>query len=302
MQGYRPGKQILIALLLCGLAVVAGCNAGGPKLDVDKAKKIAGELRDNKLYAAAIEEYRAILQDGGLDDSQKGNISFLIGKIYFEDLNDYASAAAWYVRAREYDQNGSFVTEASQNLVVSLEKMGHHLDARRELGAATDIDAKPQVPGDLAVAKVGGRTIYRSEIEKQIQSLPEQTQRQITSKESKREFLRQYVGVELMYRAALREGMDRDPEVAERKDQMIKSLVVQKYLAEKVFPEMELDSADVRNFYLANRDTRYASKPYDSVRAEVFMDYQSQKAQAAYAQYLDDLAKAENVEFLDQNL
>lgn len=105
-----------------------------------------------------------------------------------------------------------------------------------------------------------------------------------------------------MYRAALREGMDRDPEVAERKDQVIKSLVVQKYLSEKVFPEMELDSADVRNFYLANRDTRYGSKPYDSVRAEVFMDYQSQKAQAAYAQYLDDLAKAENVEFLDQNL
>jgi tetratricopeptide (TPR) repeat protein len=301
MQWQRTG--MMIALVAVGLSVaLTGCSSGGSKLDVEMSKKIAGELRDNKLYAAAIEEYRAILDDGNLDNSQKGNISFLVGKVYFEDLKDYANAAAWYVRAREYDPNGGFVAEATQNIVTSLEKMGHHLDARRELGAATDIEAKPATPGDVAVAKIGDKTIYRSEIEKQIQSLPENTQRQITSKESKREFVRQYVGVELMYRAAVREGFDRDPEIADQKDKVIKSLVVQKYLTEKVFPEMKLDTADVHNFYLANRDTRYTSKPYDSVREQVFMDYQSQKAQVAYADYLEKLAKSEQVEFLDQNL
>lgn len=293
-----------MALVTVGLSVASltGCSTGGSKLDIEMSKKIAGELRDNKLYAAAIEEYRAILEDGNLDNSQKGNISFLVGKVYFEDLKDYANAAAWYVRAREYDPNGGFVSEATQNIVTSLEKMGHHLDARRELGAATDIEAKPVTPGDVAVAKIGDKTIYRSEIEKQIQSLPENTQRQITSKESKREFVRQYVGVELMYRAALREGFDRDPEIADQKEKVVKSLVVQKYLTEKVFPEMKLDTADVHNFYLANRDTRYSNKPYDSVRGQVFSDYQSQKAQVAYADYLEKLAKSEQVEFLDQNL
>ncbi len=302
MQGVRLGKFIVIAGLMCGLALVSGCNGGGAKIDVEKTKKIAGELRDNKLFTAAIEEYESILEDGGLDNAQKGNICFLVAKVYFEDLKDFENAAAWYVRAREYDPNGSFVSEASQNLVTSLEKIGHHLDARRELGAATDIDATPAVPGDVPVAKIGDKTIYRSEVEKQIQSLPEQSQRQITSKESKREFLRQYVGVELMYRAALREGMDKDPEIAQQKEQMLKSMVVQKYLSEKVFPGLKVEAEDVHNFYLANKDTRYDNKPFDSVKQQVMMDYQSQKAQSAYAEYLDNLAKAEKVEFLDQNL
>ena len=57
---------MMIAIVAVGLCVAAltGCSSGGSKIDVEMSKKIAGELRDNKLYAAAIEEYRAILDDG----------------------------------------------------------------------------------------------------------------------------------------------------------------------------------------------------------------------------------------------
>jgi hypothetical protein len=299
---HRVGITIYFICVIAVSPAFISCSSGGAKLDVEQAKRIAGDLRDNKLYAAAIDDYRAILDRGGVDDTQKGNISYLIGKIYFEDLKDYGNAAAWLVRARAYDANGSYINDASMNLVTSLEKMGHHLDARRELGAATDIETKPAKAGDVEVARVGGRPIYLSEVEKHIQSLPEKAQQQFTSKEAKREFIRQYVGVELMYRAALREGFDKDPQIMDRKEQLEKSLLVQKYVTERVFPEMKLDTADVRNFYLANKDTRYENKPFDSVKAQILMDYQSQKAEAAYADYLGRLAKAEQVEFLDQNI
>lgn len=293
-----------ISFMFCAVAIgmLAGCSAGAGKLDVEQAKRIAGELRDNKLYLAAIEEYQSILEYGGVNNGQKGNISFLIGKIYFEDIKDYGHAAAWFVRARGYDPNGSYMTDAAADLVTSLEKMGHHLDAQRELGIATDLAPKPANAGDREVARIGGRPIYMSEVDRHIQSLPEQAQKQFGSRDAKREFVRQYVGVELMYRAALREGYDKDPEIMDRREQMEKSLLVQKYLSEKVFPEMKLDTADVRNFYLANKDTRYDNKAFDSVKAQVMMDYQSQKAEAAYADYLEKLAKAEQVQFFEQNM
>lgn len=296
-------RRITVAALLLAMAagLLAGCGGSGPTLDVDQAKKIAGELRDNKLYAAAINEYTQILDRGRVDDSQKGNISFLIGRIYFDDLHDYENAAAWYVRARAYDDKADYATEAAEKLVASLERMGHSFDAKRQLDNSANVVKPSPQAGDVTVAQIGNEPIYWSEIERNIQDLPPQAQQQLQSVDAKREFVRQYVGVELLYRAAKREGFEKDPDVLQRQDKVIKTLVVQKYLADKVFPELKLDTADVRNFYTANKE-QYANKPFDSVKSQVLMDYQNQKADAAYGAYIEKLAKAEQVQFLDKNL
>ena len=81
-----------------------------------------------------------------------------------------------------------------------------------------------------------------------------------------------------------------------------KRLLVEKFVVEKVMPEVKIDTLDVRNFYLANKDSRYDSAPYDSVKAQVFLDYQSDKANAAYSNYIAKLAEAEKVEFMDYNV
>jgi tetratricopeptide (TPR) repeat protein len=292
---------LLLAMLSLTL-VVASCQKAGVTVDADQAKKLAGELRDNKLFSAAIDEYRRLLINGELSNPEKGNISYLIGKIYFEDLKDYEDAAAYFVRAKEYDPNGSYISEASQNLVASLEKIGHLIDAKRELNQAANLDKPSSVPGDVPVAKIGTSTIWRSEIERRIQSLPPEAQKQLMSAEARKNFARQYVGVELMYRAALREGYDRDPEIQARQDMVVKNLLVQKYVENKVMPAVKIDTVDVRNFYVANKSDHYKNQPYDSVKVQVFMDYQNSKMEAAYADYITKLAAAEQVEFLDNNV
>jgi len=290
---------------LTALAVAVGCSScqqGGPKFDIEQTKKLAGELRDTKLYRAAIDEYRAVLDRGDLDNKQRGNICYLIGRIYFEDLKEYENAGGYYVRAKEYDPEGSYADDASRNLVACLEKLGHMVDAKRQLSAAANVSGQPRDAGDVAVAKIGGEPIWRSDVEKQMQSLPADIQKQLLTAEAKRNFVRQYVGAELMYRAAKREGYDRDPEILSRQEQVAKTLLVQKYVVDKVMPEVKIDTVDVRNFYSANRAERYKNAPYDSVRAQVFMDYQSEKAQSAYGDYINRLASGEQVEFLDQNI
>ncbi len=293
---------LMVVIVMAALVALLSCGEKKAGVSIELRKKLAGDLRDNKLYGAAIEEYLQVLSRDDLENVQRGTLSYLIARIYFDDLKDYTNAAAYYVRAREYDANGSYNNEATQNLIACLEKMGQYVDARRELGAATDIKAEPMQSGDLEVARIGGTPIWKSEVESQIQALPPNIQKEFLTPEGKRNFVRQYVGSELMYRAALREGYDRDQEIVHKREMLAKNLVVNKYVIEKVMPEVKIDTQDVRNFYIANKDARYKNAPYDSVKAQVFLDYQGEKAQAAFGTYIDKLARSEQVEFLDQNI
>ena len=196
IRGMKIRLVLIMAVVLSSLTLLAiSCQKGAVTINADQTKKLAGELRDNKLFLAAIEEYRRLLVNGNLSDPEKGNVSYLIGKIYFDDIKDYENAAAYFVRAKEYDPNGSYISEASQNLVASLEKIGHLIDAKRELNQAANLDKPSSVPGDVPVAKIGTTTIWRSEIERRIQALPEEAQKQLMSPEARKNFTRQYVGV-----------------------------------------------------------------------------------------------------------
>lgn len=294
----RIAKALVV---LSAIAVVAGCSQPS-SVSIEQRKKLAGELRDNRLYAAAVEEYRDLLDEPSIDNAQRGTVSYLIGRIYFEDLDNFEQAAAWFVRAREYDPNGAFMTELPANLVAALEKAGRTGAARRELGSAVSLDTTPPKVGDQPVARIDGQPIWRSEVERAIDELPSEVGKQLASVQARREFVRQYVGRELLYRAAVREGMETDPELARRVNQMRKGLLVNRYVTEKVMPSVRLDTLDIRNYYAAHKADRYAGKPYDSVRAQVFMDYQGEKAENAYLDYINRLAAQQRVEFLDQHV
>jgi len=298
----NAGTTIIYAVSLAVMIALTGCQEATITPDVEQLKQVAGELRDHDLYSAAIDEYRRILDRADLDDEQRGNINYLIARVYFEDLKDYSAAAAYYIRARAYNPNGSYMTEASRNLVASLEKLGQFVDARRELGAAANLDGGRADSADVPVALIGADTVWRSSMEGWIQTLPPQMQQGFTDAGKKSEFLRQYVGAELLYRAALREGYDRDPEIISDRERLFRSLLVDRFIVDKVMPDVRIDTVDVRNYFEANRAARYGDAPYDSVRTQVFMDYQAEKAGTVYSDYISRLAQAQKVTFLDHNL
>ena len=133
--------------------------------------------------------------------------------------------------------------------MASLEKMGHMVDAKRELDAATNIDAPAKAAGDRAVARIGETPIYLSEVEEQIQTLPPQVQKQLLNQDEKLQFVHQYVGMELMYRAAERENYGENPEVKQQmRELMTRTCWCRSYVVDKVMPQVKIDTADVRNF------------------------------------------------------
>ncbi|SYZ73987.1 conserved hypothetical protein [Candidatus Zixiibacteriota bacterium] len=298
----------IISVILSGLTLIAiiylaaDLQRSKAVRDYSVQKNLAGELADNNLYQASIDQYERILEDPKLDAETSANIHYLIGKIYFENLQDYAKAAAEYVMARSLNPKGSFYDEAGKNLITSLEKMGRMVDAKRELDQEADLNPSQPKKGGTLVAKIGSEPVYLADIDNAIQSLPTEMQKKFLGPEGKKEMLQQYIAVELMYKAAVREGLDRDPAIVKQKEQLEKQLVVEKYATGKILPQINIDTADVHNYYLANKKDKYGDKSYDDVKTQVIMDYQQAKSQRAFSDYIAKLAAMEKVQIFDENL
>ncbi len=265
-------------------------------------KDLAGELADNNLYKASIEQYVKILNDPKLDATTGANIHYLIAKIYYEDLLDYENAAAHYVMARSLNPNGSFNDEAGKNLITCLEKMGRMVDAKRELDKEANIIPPEKGGGGAILARIGSDPIYMSDVDEAIQNLPPEMQKNYLTREGKLQMLNQYIATELMYKAAVREGMDRDASINKQKKQLEKQLVVEKYATGKILPQINIDTTDVHNYYLANKKDKYGDKSYDDVKTQVIMDYQQAKSQRAFADYIAKLAAMEKVQIFEENI
>jgi len=265
------------------------------------SRKLAGELADNNLPEAAIEEYERILEHADLDNGERGSVNYLIGKIYFEDVGDYEQAAAFYIRARSLDENGSYVTEAGKNLITCLEKLGRRLDARRELDQ--QVSAEPNTvdqPGKL-VAKVGSRNITVADFNAAMQALPPEMQQQLAGPEGKRKFLDQLIGRELIYHAALREGLDRDDRLQKDMQALEKDYLVQFYTQSKIAPTVKPDSSELMLYYNANKE-KFNTKSFDEVRDEVTKEYMNYIGQKALNDYIGTLLKAEPVQVFEENI
>ncbi|MBN2226904.1 MAG: hypothetical protein JW763_06035 [candidate division Zixibacteria bacterium] len=291
---------VILAVVIYMLATTSG---GGPARDYAAEKSIAGELTEYNLHRGAIAEYQGILDDPTLDVVTRANINYLIGKIYFNDLFDYENAAAYFVRARSLNPDGSFYDEAGRSLIASLEKMGRVLDAKRELDREANFDSVyAEHEGDPLVAKIGDQPVFLSQLEDELQNMPPEMQKQFTSREGKLAALNKYLSWELIHRAAIREGMDTDPEFIQRQRNLEKQLLLEKYITERIMPEGRIDTADVHNYYLAHKGDRYDDKTYDDVRDTVMRDYQQEKFQQMINEHVNKLGAVDKVQIFEEHL
>jgi len=272
-----------------------------PQDMVADAKRMAGELVDNNLPEAAIEEYRKALTQGALTPEQRGAIHYLIGNLYFEDIGDYEKAAAEYIRARALDEEASYTAEAGKKLIASLEKMGRQLAARRELDRQASIEPDTSEPAGKIVARVGSDDITVAEFNRFLESVPPSMLENPSDPGKKRQLLDQMIGRELIYHAALREGLDKNATVQKDLRELEKEVIIQYYTREKIAPTVRPDSAELMLYFNANKD-KYGDKAFDEVRDRVMQDYTGYIGQKAINEYMGTLMKAEPVQVFEENL
>lgn len=277
-----------------------GC-ATQPSNDIESRKKIAQELKANNLFAQAKAEYESLIDAQGLTSEQRGAIAYLVADICYGDLRQYSEAAAWYIRAREYDSKASYNDDLNKNLVAALEKSGRLINAQQQLASSTSPDSTVRSADDKVVATFGQTKVYLSDVERTIQELPVELQQQLKTPDRRIAYLRQYVGVEILYEAAKREQLDQGDRFAKRRELAVKRLLVDEYVASKLTPPNRLDSADVMNFYQANK-SQFADRPFPEIQQEVMSAYQSQKMESAYNELIESLAQAQMLDILEENM
>lgn len=296
-------KPPRLLLILCLLALVA-CKQNEPNLPAERVREFANVLYNRELYKQAIAEYERYLHDYPLNETEQANISYTIGNIYLDRLRDAESALAYYLRVKELYPKSELVDDASRRVVECLERLQRSADAQQALEESTFLDTTQVTkkrPGTV-IAKIGDREITTGDLEFEMKNLPPYMQAQIKDHSRKLEFLQQYVATELLYNTAKRKGLENDQEVIDAAFQAKKNLIVQKFLQEEIGQNISFEPSDVELYYRANL-SRYtkadssgqASPPsFEEIRNQVTQDYVREKQQAAYAQLVERMMRAEN--------
>ncbi len=263
----------------------------------------AVELQNNKLYGAAIDEYADLLDISAVPAEKRANYAYTIGQIYQDDLGDYENAAAYYVRAQAIGPRPELEDQITLRLVECYENLGRSFDAARKVAGSTaeDDSQKPTEPGTV-VARIGDREITMTEVERELQKLPVPLQKEFSPPEKKLEFLRQYIGMELLYKSGLRRGIDRQPAVMAQIADAKRQLVIDEILRTEILDKIDVSEADLDLFYQAHKQDLFEGKPKEEVQSQLQQEYMRLKQREKYTEMIDNLISAEPVEIYEQNI
>ncbi|MFC1476102.1 hypothetical protein ACFLQW_03775 [Candidatus Zixiibacteriota bacterium] len=300
-----------LAVILAGLAAVFAALAfftagnGGKSAGDDWEARVqrAAELQNNKLYSAAIDEFMRLVENAAIANEKRANYAYTIGEIFQDRLGDYENAAAYYIRARSLGARPALDSQIGQRLVECFENLGRSFDAARQLANYTaDDETQKAAPGEVVVAKIGEREITLSEVEREMQKLPPAFQSEFATPEKKLEFIRQFVGLELLYKSAIRRGIDRQPEIMTQYADLKRQLVLDEILKTDVLAKIEMSEANLDLFYQAHKTDLFEDKPKEEVRGRLQQEYMRLQQREKYGEMIDNLIAAEPVTIYEQNI
>ena len=96
---------IIIVLLVVNLYIgYRTYSVHRTSLSVSKQKEYASALVDQGLYKEAAEVYDKLIESSSLSLKGKANLSYIVGNLYMERINDYENALKYYLRIKVFDK------------------------------------------------------------------------------------------------------------------------------------------------------------------------------------------------------
>ena len=295
-------KNILCAVILS--AFLISCSGNGTlSIGLEKQKEYANELKEQGLFLQSVTEFKKIQEKGSLSKKEDANLSYLIGKIYMENMNDYQNALAEFIRVKVLLPESDLTLEVNTRTIECLERLGKNLDAQREMEKYSTLNKKPEMSKGTVVAKIRNRNVTKEEMDNEIRKLPSYVQEMYKEDAKKVEFLRQFIATELMYDSAKRRNFENDKDIVEKAFQVKKSFMVQKLLEEEIRGKMNISESDLKNYYEAHKkdyvekdkDKKEKQKSFEESLENVKQACVSEKQQEIYQQLINQLLKAEKV-------
>jgi len=109
------------------------------------------------------------------------------------------------------------------------------------------------VKKDKVLAKVNGRKITESDLEKVLSSLPQQQAMQMQGEEGKKRLLNELIAGEMFYLDAVEKELDKEEEfqtiLKETKENLL-----QRYAVQKVMDDVDVKDEEAKELYEQNKD------------------------------------------------
>jgi len=295
-------SSIALVAVAVALIVVSIVPSGEAEMPLKAAKRYAISLVNNELYEQAVEQYEKILADYRLSEHDAGSMLYQIGDISAEHLHNPRKALAAYLKLKQLYPDHPLVEDVDRKIIAQLDRLGQSRQAQRMLEKTVSLGKQAsEVEPSQMVAKIGDRAISAEEIEKALETLPPELASQLSNPQGKSQFLRSYVGQQLIYDAALREGYDTKPEVQSQLENAQKNIIISAYYQENVAKSIDVSASDVEIYYELHKD-RFGGAPLDEVRGQVREAAMQEKIATAQMELIDELLKAENVQLFPENL
>lgn len=243
-----------VCVLLWFVLVSDSEHQNSTGLPAKQIRSIASKLK----AAGALEEscriYENYLTQTKLNDTERASLSFSLGNLYLEQ-GRYEKALRWFYEA-EMSGAQELKEELGKKIVHSLEAMGRVHAAKAVLERHTSLSQpEPEHSAqDPVVAKIGNHQIFRSDVTMALDDLPPYIKQHFAGPKGSVEFLKKFVADELIFKKAKKLEIDKDPDVTRAFEVMLKQLVVNRFIETQIFEKLKVDSADLHNYYTANRE------------------------------------------------
>ena len=296
---------ILLVLMALGAMLISRSRHADGREDAEHIREVAARLQAAGALDEAALQYQRYLEAGDPSREARVGIAVSLGNNYL-DSGHYERALRWFYEAETLGA-GDLGEELAGKVVHTLERLGRPYAAQSALASRARLPEEDveRPEDDPVVARIGSDEILRSDVERALDDLPPELAAQVASAEGRARYLEQYVADELLWRKAMKLEYDKDPEVLRQHQALFKQLVVSRFAEREVLNRIEVDEADLRNHFDANRNRfvpvasegEQAVEPsFEEVRAIVERDYRRMKMQSAYQAMIDSEMAAQGVE------
>ena len=305
----KTARALLIVNLLAVLALGAffwtrsrAAGDGDPR-SAEHAREVASKLKSAGALDEAAVLYETYLETTDAPAETKASVAYSLGATYLED-GRYEKALRWFYEAESLGV-GELADQLSKKIVHTLERLGRYHSAKAVLESRVALDSPPAARSedDPVVARLGDEEIYRSQVLGVLDDLPPEAAQQFGGAQQRGELLEKYVADELLWRKAVKLEYDKDPQVRRSYEALLKQLAISKFVEREVVTKIEVDPADLENFFEANR-SKYEKEgeTLEQMPPEVERDYRMSKVQSAYQGVIDSELKTEDVELFPERM
>ena len=301
------GYIILAFLLLSGTGYIIVSNNKSSNLLTIK-KRYISKLIETGLYKQAVEEYKTLADSGKAGRNETANIYYLAANIQADNLADNESALALYLHAKVYAHDVKLTSDIDYKIVGCMEKLGKSYDAARFLEQNVTLNTRTQKPSSAVIAKVGKRTITKTDLDEYIRLLPPQLQQQAGrySKDKLTELLKQLIAEDLLLSSGKRKGYDRDTDLNKQLEYWKRQVILQRVLSDEIGDKGKPTEKEIELYYqahkneLKNKDNKIQS--FEESRAGIISKLTEEKYRVLQQELFNRLIQAEKVEIYENGL